>query len=603
VFETRGQKAGSFDNNKHLVYVNGIPVNHARNYKAPADHELPLFFAERVEFLKGPASALYGTSSFFGVINVVPKELKQPGTLLETRVSAGTRDQEMQLMSNGYYTNSVGRGALSVGYYGKAASRDYAGTTDNTKYRNYDDQKSVFVNVSHTLTASALEGLTLGLIYMRKDGSLGEHWNGTLSHPLNDLTWETLIPYLKFERAITDRLTSSSYLLWNRGRERGGFITFSDDGSASDIDMYAGTGGVYAMYDAQIDDIQGQTELRYDVHVNDDYATELIVGVNIDTRQQDDAPDTVAYGFSADPPAPYTYDVAFARGSDRYNIYSVYAQLRQEAPFLSGTILTLGARYDHGDSPTQTYDQVSPRAGVVQRLTDNLNLRVFYAEALRAPGLKEIELNREAMRSLAAMNRNDNVGDVTAETIRSVEGGPVWVSDTFVASATAFYNQTQDALGGSQLPGGINIQVNTKGETTAYGGEVELQVMPISSLRLIANYATAKAELEQPGPDPEIVDVPLHKINGAIQYLAAAPIDLKAALVARWVTGYRAVGPDVDGRFALDLNLVKELPAGFALWAQLRNLTNDRTKLPKGGKEDVPVAGTTAFFSLSHRLQ
>ena len=38
------------------------------------------------------------------------------------------------------------------------------------------------------------------------------------------------------------------------------------------------------------------------------------------------------------------------------------------------------------------------------------------------------------------------------------------------------------------------------------------------------------------------------------------------------------------------------------LWAQLRNITSDKHKLPKGGNPDVPVPGITAFFSLSHRL-
>jgi outer membrane receptor for ferrienterochelin and colicins len=606
VFETRGQKAGSFNNNKHLVYLNGIPINHARNYKAPADRELPLYFAERVEFLKGPASALYGTSAFFGVVNLVPKQLTGAGALVETRVSAGTRDQEFQLMSNGLIANAIGQASLSVGYYGKAASRDYAGVTDSAKYRNWDDQKSVFVHASHRLTSSAFEGLSLGLIYMRKDGGLGEHWNGTLSHQVNELTWETLIPYLKFERAVTEDLMTSSYLMWNRGRERGGFITFSDDGSAGDIDNYAGTGVVYANYDTQIDDIQGQTELRWNVHDRAELATEVIVGVNVDTRQADEGPDTTSYSFSADPPEPYVYDAAFARGSDRYNIYSAYLQLRQQAPVLSGLILTAGARFDHGASPTQGYNQFSPRAGLVQRVTPNLNLRVFYGQALYAPGIKEIELNKESGRSLSSMNQPSPIKDVSAEQIRSVEGGPVWASEHVVASVTAFYNETIDSLEspGYVAPNGwqVNYFVNASGKTKAFGGEGELTVVPVPSLKLIANYAFAKARLDRPGPDT-VVDVPVMKLNAAVEYLAVAPIDLSAALVARWISAYRAVGPDTDGRFALDLNLQKSLPAGFALWAQLKNLTNDRTKLPKGGREDVPVPGITALFSISHRLQ
>ena len=64
VFISRGQKAGSFENNKHLVMVDGIAVNHARSNKAPTDYELPLFFADKVEFMRGPDSALHGVGAF-----------------------------------------------------------------------------------------------------------------------------------------------------------------------------------------------------------------------------------------------------------------------------------------------------------------------------------------------------------------------------------------------------------------------------------------------------------------------------------------------------------------------------------------------------------
>jgi outer membrane receptor protein involved in Fe transport len=602
VFETRGQKAGSCNNNTHLVYVNGIPVNHARNYKAPADHDLPLYFADRVEFLKGPASALYGTSAFFGVVNIVPKELTTDGAMMESRVSMGTSDQEVQVMSNAMFTNSVGRSTLSVGYYDKAASRDYVGVNDSAQNRFWDDQQSVFVNASHKLTSSALRGLSLGLVYMRKNGGLGEHWNeSAFSHQINDLTWETFVPYLKYERNITSRLSYSGYLLWNRGHEKGVASPFSPDS----YNTFDGTGSVLFTYDAQVNSVQGQSELRWNVHDHAAYATEVIGGVNIDTRQQDGRPDSYGYNLSADAGEPYQPNAVIANGSDRYNTYSAYLQLRQELPLLSGTIITAGAREDIGVSPTQTYSQISPRAGVVQRLTDHLNMRAFLGAALRGPGLKEVELNRESKNSLELMNLpTSDIKDVKAETIRSVEGGPVWASQHFVASATAFYNITHDALDGRTYEG-QNIAVNANGETVAYGGEGEIQIAPNRQVRFIANYAWAKAQVRIPdAKDLQAEDVPVSKLNGAIIYDAPAPVSLRASLVGRWVQAYRsATGPQADGNFTLDANLVKDLPAGFSVWAQVRNILNQKAKLPKHGLEDVPLPGATALFSLSHRLQ
>src|SRR6266540_2684291 len=107
VFETRGQKAGSFNNNKHLVLIDGIPVNHGRGNKAMIDENFPLFFANRVEFLKGPASALYGTGAFFGVVNVVPKELEDRGFRVEWRAGLGSNEGEKRVLGQGMYRDGV----------------------------------------------------------------------------------------------------------------------------------------------------------------------------------------------------------------------------------------------------------------------------------------------------------------------------------------------------------------------------------------------------------------------------------------------------------------------------------------------------------------
>jgi outer membrane receptor for ferrienterochelin and colicins len=100
VFETRGQKAGSFNNNKHLLFIDGIPVNHARAYKANTEEELPLLFAKNVEFLRGPASALYGVSAFYGVVSVNSQDLETNGTQFEQKASLGNMDDNRRFMTN-----------------------------------------------------------------------------------------------------------------------------------------------------------------------------------------------------------------------------------------------------------------------------------------------------------------------------------------------------------------------------------------------------------------------------------------------------------------------------------------------------------------------
>ena len=606
ILETRGQKAGSFNNNKHLVYVDGIPVSHARNYKAPIDEELPLHFARNVEFLRGPASALYGTSAFFGVVNVVPEKLDRAGARFNLRLSLGSRHFERRVAASAVQADAAGTFRLALGYYDKNASRAPVGLGVNPNNLFWDDQKSLFLNAAYTLRTSALAGTDLGVIYLRRNGGLGESWLETgSSHRLNDLTWETIIPYLKYQRAIGQRVRIDAYALYNTGRETGWWTNLT----APQLGFSDGTGTPLHGYDTQVDAVQVETQVL--TRLTD--STDITTGINVDTRQQRGASHSYSYGVSADPGPPFVPEAALSTASDRFTVYSAYVQLRQELPLLAGLILTVGAREDVGTSPASNYQQLSPRAGLVQRITETLAWKAFYGTALRAPGIKEIGLNQESRQTLDRMGiPSDGVPDLQAETLRSLETGPTYSGTHVSAAMTAFYNRTALALDGTQYEG-QNIFRNSELDINALGAEVNAQVAPWPQLRLLANYAWARARTEQPlgmGPlDADVQDVPVRKANGAILYRLRRPIDLRVAAIARWVDEYRVSGDGQrpPGGLTLDTNLVwgldrvlgGDVPLSVEL--QLRNLLDDRNKLPKNGRPDVPVTGRRLMVTLAYQ--
>jgi len=587
VLETRGQKAGSFNNNKHLVYVDDIPVNHARNYKAPIDEELPLFFARRVELLRGPASALYGTSAFFGVVNVAPRELTQEGVLAEARFSAGSRDGEWRAGGNALYTDADRSARLTFGYYDKSASRAYVGVTDDGNNLYWDDQKSVFLNTTYTLRSTPLAGATLGFLYMRKNGGLGESWNeNATSHELDDLTWETIIPYLKYSRALGRTVALRAHALVNSGREAGVFTPASTQPGTD-------AGVILNLYESQVDAGLGQVEVEWNINAGGAF----IGGISADTRRARGADRSYSYKVSVEPGSPYVLEPSLASPSDRYNIYSAYFQLRQRLPVASGLHLTLGGRGDFGASSVQTFGEISPRVGLVQRLSDSLSVKAFYGTALRAPGIKEIGLNKEARATLSMTGQSTAaIKNLRAETIRSVEVGPSYIGQHVSLALTLFSNRTINALDGvpSQR---VNIFRNSDGEIDARGLEVEAQVAPSRHLRFLANYSLARAR----GPGGiDVEDVPTqHATLSAIHLWPAAHLTVGGA--ARYVAGYRvAAGRDSFApRVMVDLNLVWSVLRSIDLELQVRNLLDERAKLPKHGRPDVPlprfhVLGTVA---------
>lgn len=145
--ETRGQKTAGFDNNKHLLLVDGIPVRHVRAGKAPVEEEISLFGMKRV------------------------------GAAETVKTVAGFDD--------------------------------------------WNDRNAIFINTNY----SHKSGFSLGGIYSKKTGGMGEFW-GSESSIFNDITWEILIPYVKFAKGLSDVLSVNSYLLINQSTEK----TFQDPG-------------------------------------------------------------------------------------------------------------------------------------------------------------------------------------------------------------------------------------------------------------------------------------------------------------------------------------------------------------------------------------
>jgi iron complex outermembrane receptor protein len=89
---TRGFSRPTDYNNRILVLVDGHTLNEHVWGSAPVGSDLPvnLSAVERIEFVRGPGSVLYGTSAMFGVINIVTKTGTQlDGVIVSGRVGAG----------------------------------------------------------------------------------------------------------------------------------------------------------------------------------------------------------------------------------------------------------------------------------------------------------------------------------------------------------------------------------------------------------------------------------------------------------------------------------------------------------------------------------
>lgn len=63
-------------NSKFIILIDGIRFNSPTGEWHAITYNYPIMFAERIEIILGPASALYGADAFSGIINIVTKQAK-----------------------------------------------------------------------------------------------------------------------------------------------------------------------------------------------------------------------------------------------------------------------------------------------------------------------------------------------------------------------------------------------------------------------------------------------------------------------------------------------------------------------------------------------
>ena len=598
VFETRGQKAASYDNHKHLLLIDGIPVAHARANTAISSEELPLYFAEQVEFLRGPGSALYGSSAYFGVINIKAKSIKQDGAISEFKSSMGNQDSNKRFMANVYQRKEGQSLSFNMGYYHKDPSRDFVGQTDDEQYLNFDDKKDIFLRGQYQIHEGDLSGFEAGVMYIESRGGLGEFWSHSVfSHEVMDLTWETVVPYLRYKNQISDDIQFSSYLKNNRSNQFG--VTFL--GGESKFENFNGEDDTFLIYEVVVDSWEWQSEIQQ--NISDE--SSAIFGLNIESRNQDD--ETFFYKIKSSAGAEPIYDSSPIK-PDRINTYSIYGQYQEEFDILNGLILTTGARLDTSDSDVATYEQLSPRFALVQRLNKQWNIKAQIGQALRAPGLQEAGLNQQIIQKYQNNGINLNPDAIEPEIITTSEIGLTYATDSLSAFITYFQNETENTIQKQSVsadePQDL-IYVNASGNIEAQGFEIEVQYKPTPHWQILSNYSAAESEDID---NNELADVPTAKFNVATSYITN---DQSVTIILKHIDGFQnsksSEYEDPSDFQVLDLNWVRQLTKTTKLELQIRNVLDEEYNIPKTTVSyqedinelgDIPIASRNLLISL-----
>lgn len=463
-------------NTRVLLLVDGHRINDNIYDQALLGLEFPLDvdLIERVEIIRGPGSALYGSNAFFGVISITTKnakdmqgtEIAAAGGSLATkagRISHGaTLPSNGSLLLSGSAYNSQGNDHL---YYPEFDSL----TTNNgvADHKDGERYEQAFMKI-------ALGGVTLSGAYghREKDVPTGS-WGTVFNDPANRSRDEHGYLDLSFRRGLSDRwalLARTYYDSFNY--EQDYRIDYPPLTTNRDTAQGAWWGGEVQL--------SGRMTEKNRITIGCEYQ---------DNIQQDQR------NFDIDPTASYIDDARRSR------LWGLYAQ--NEYRMLEKVLFNLGLRYDH----YSTFgDTTNPRLALIYMPFEKTSFKLIHGTAFRAPNAYEMYYDDSTT--------SKGNPDLQPEKIKTSELiYEQYVGDHVRTSFSGFFYRIDGLITAATDPADGLQQFNNSGIIKAHGAEIEVEGSWSNGLLAKAGYSFQQAA-DEGGKVP--TNSPTHMAKGSV---------------------------------------------------------------------------------------
>ncbi len=399
------------DSGNVLVMINGERVNESSFGKASVYMPyIPIEVIEKIEFIRGPGSALYGSNAFLGVMNIVTSKERNA----------------LQLV--------VGNN----GRYGVTGQFNTSFSDDTSLFASisYDqkDGESYPQGVKDPLEALYLEaGVDFKKLKLRaryNETSLDEFLNLAGYSTQNQHTSDNTFVGIKYNWVNNDKLKlDSSYSYTKHNISSAGLIAAFDD--IPDFLL----GPAWQTTDSKFEtELSYQFENQWQLAAGIEYAEAKQVEAGVRTSYYDDESMLVIID-----PAYYQQGIVtvmdfpeFASLKYTFETYSAYGQLK--IPYSDALTLFVGARYDDVKDIDSKF---SPRLAAVYVINPEHTVKVQYGESFRTPVTNELFSNDDV-----------TVGNpsLRSESVKTTE--LVWHYQTseLQANAVLFYNELNDFI-------------------------------------------------------------------------------------------------------------------------------------------------------------
>ena len=352
---TRGFSIPGDLNTRVLVLLDGYRLNDALYDQGSLGTEFPVDvdLIERVEYLPGAGSAIYGNNAFFGVINVITKSgaaFKGKGVEVSVRVASYGTDQE-RLTFGKEFDNGLEMLVSATRHDSRGENRLYfpeLSPPNTTTNPIYDNAERLFAKLSW-------RHFTLETGYSRRNKGLPTGIYGTVfNDPRNKNIDQHAFFNLTYDNQIADNL--ELYARAYHGRYD-----------------YPNT-NVYDYPPVTLNEGQGLsrwwgTEMRLtSTHID---GHKLMLGAEYQDNFH------LSNNFIDVAPANPDSLVSFDKSTYRYNIY-----FQDEMTLRDDLILNAGLRYDQ---LSYSNDAINPRLALIYKPWENTAFKLLYGTSFRAP--------------------------------------------------------------------------------------------------------------------------------------------------------------------------------------------------------------------------
>lgn len=530
-------------NSRILLLIDGQRLNEGVYDSMDIDDlfVLDVDLIERVEVVRGPGSSLYGSSAFFGVVNVITRDgrglngTEVAGSVgnddtYQGRISRGERlANGVEYLVSGTYHESDGNDrvyarefddpATNNGYYEDNDGRQFEQLFGELSYGDFSLQAGFVDREKHVPT-------------------------GAFETVYNDPNYRTLdarwYVSLKYETQLQDGANLLTRAFYDH-YEYEGYYPY-DYGPPPD----------YVVYRDEAESEQWGAEVQWSKQLFERHR----VTVGGEYRE---TPTQVQKAYDV-------YDVYLDIDTDA-STWGLYAQ--DEFRVRDDLILSAGLRYDYFESFGST---TNPRVALVWMPMSETTLKGIYGTAFRAPSAYELFYNDGNIFQKAA-------GDLDPETIETFELiVEQQLTPALRAVASVYKNVVEDLIIADEDPADGLVVFGNRGNAEVRGAELELQGNWQDGWRGGLSYAYTEAEDDD---GSRLVNSPRHLVK--LNLIAPLIGDrLSAGLEWQYESSRKTLAGEESDDFSLtNLTLFSEnwVP-GLELSAGVYNLFDEHYSHP-----------------------